>query len=145
MFVYGKKSKERLAEGHEFLQLVFAQVLKFQLMDVTILEGHRTVERQFELFEAGRSQIDGKTRLSNHNFSPSLAYDAAPYPVPKEDESTEPYYRLASIVFWAASVVRTAHPKYCNFFIRWGGDWDGDGEFSDQNFHDLAHYEIVRR
>ena len=145
MYVYGKKSLERLDESHEFLQLVFNQVLKFQMMDVTILEGHRSVERQFELFEDGKSKIDGKTRLGNHNYEPSLADDAAPYPVPTKEEGTERYYQLAALVMWAASVIRTKHPKYCNFFIRWGGDWDGDGEFTDQTFDDLAHFEIVRR
>jgi len=27
---------------------------------------------------------------------------------------------------------------------RWGGDWDGDGNLLDQNFHDLPHIEFVR-
>ena len=26
--------------------------------------------------------------------------------------------------------------------VRWGGDWDGDFEFKDQNFHDLPHFEL---
>lgn len=145
MYVYGNKSQERLDEGDKFLQLVFEQVLGFQLMDVTILEGHRTVERQNKLFLAGRSKIDGKTKLGNHNYKPSLAYDAAPYPVPKDGESTELYFKLAALVMWAASIIRTKHAKYRNYFIRWGGDWDGDGEFTDQTFDDLAHFEIVRR
>ena len=25
--------------------------------------------------------------------------------------------------------------------IRWGGDWDGDNEFTDQSFDDLVHFE----
>jgi len=28
--------------------------------------------------------------------------------------------------------------------IRWGGDWDGDGNLLDQNFHDLPHFELIR-
>ena len=27
--------------------------------------------------------------------------------------------------------------------IPWGGDWDGDGDFSDQRFHDLPHFELT--
>ncbi|MFQ5990813.1 MAG: hypothetical protein ACE5NA_00110 [Nitrospiraceae bacterium] len=26
--------------------------------------------------------------------------------------------------------------------IRWGGDWDGDRTFRDQNFNDLSHFEL---
>ena len=26
--------------------------------------------------------------------------------------------------------------------IRWGGDWDGDGEIKDNSFDDLVHIEI---
>jgi hypothetical protein len=26
--------------------------------------------------------------------------------------------------------------------IRWGGDWDGDGDFKDQTLVDLVHWEI---
>jgi hypothetical protein len=27
--------------------------------------------------------------------------------------------------------------------IRWGGDWDRDGDVLDQDFDDLFHFEIV--
>lgn len=27
--------------------------------------------------------------------------------------------------------------------IRWGGDWDGDNQMSDQKFDDLPHFELV--
>jgi hypothetical protein len=26
--------------------------------------------------------------------------------------------------------------------LRWGGDWDSDKDFSDQNFDDLVHWEL---
>jgi hypothetical protein len=28
------------------------------------------------------------------------------------------------------------------FHIRWGGDWDGDGDLTDQQFDDLFHIEV---
>jgi peptidoglycan L-alanyl-D-glutamate endopeptidase CwlK len=28
--------------------------------------------------------------------------------------------------------------------IRWGGDWDGDQDFRDQTFDDLAHFELIK-
>ena len=27
--------------------------------------------------------------------------------------------------------------------IRWGGDWDSDGDLDDQTFMDLGHFELV--
>jgi peptidoglycan LD-endopeptidase CwlK len=27
--------------------------------------------------------------------------------------------------------------------IRWGGDWDGDGDLSDHKFNDLPHFELI--
>ena len=29
-----------------------------------------------------------------------------------------------------------------NVPVRWGGDWDGDGEIKDNSFDDLVHIEI---
>lgn len=30
------------------------------------------------------------------------------------------------------------------YSTRWGGDWNGDGNLLDQNFHDLPHHEFIR-
>ena len=27
--------------------------------------------------------------------------------------------------------------------IRWGGNWDGDGQFSDQTLFDFGHFELI--
>jgi len=27
--------------------------------------------------------------------------------------------------------------------VRWGGDWDGDKDTTDQRFNDLVHFELV--
>ena len=29
--------------------------------------------------------------------------------------------------------------------IRWGGDWDGDGNNADSRFNDYPHYELARK
>jgi peptidoglycan L-alanyl-D-glutamate endopeptidase CwlK len=47
--------------------------------------------------------------------------DVAPYPIDWEDY--EKFY-------WFGG------------YIRWGGDWDGDGDFKDQTLVDLVHWEI---
>ena len=33
--------------------------------------------------------------------------------------------------------------KFMNVSLRWGGDWDGDGDRTDQTFNDLMHWELI--
>ena len=33
--------------------------------------------------------------------------------------------------------------KQLNTNIRWGGDWDNDGEIADNSFDDLVHVELL--
>lgn len=45
------------------------------------------------------------------------------------------FYHFAGFVL--ATAARLGTP------IRWGGDWDGDGDFMDQTFDDLVHFELL--
>ena len=99
--------------------------------DFSVLEGFRSDERQEELLRQGKTTKGAGE--SRHNTSPSLAVDIAPYPI--DWENPKRFYLLAGFMFQAASRVGVE--------IRWGGDWDGDWDHTDQNFHDLPHYEIV--
>jgi peptidoglycan LD-endopeptidase CwlK len=126
---YGQRSKSRLGECHEDLQTVFNEVIN--VIDTTILEGHRGEARQNQLFTEGKSKLEfphGK-----HNRKPSHAVDAAPYPVDWED--TDRWY------YWAGIVRGIAHMR--GIKLRWGGDWDGDTILDDQTFNDLPHFEIT--
>ena len=69
---------------------------------------------------------------SKHNRQPSLAADVIPYPVDWEDSKR--FYHFAGFVEGIAAAK--------GIKIRWGGDWDGDRSFADQNFHDLPHFEL---
>ena len=99
--------------------------------DFTILEGHRSDERQEELFHQDKSTL--RAGQSKHNSTPSLAVDVAPYPIDWEDPKR--FYLLAGFIFQAAEEQGVE--------IRWGGDWDGDWIHTDQKFHDLPHFEIL--
>lgn len=130
-YPYSSRSQSRLASCDPRLQQVFARAADF--WDIQIIEGHRSTRRQRQLFMAGKSKIDGVTRKGKHNHEPSLAVDAAPYPIDWED--TERFYQFGwGIVGLAASM---------GIKLRWGGDWDGDGETADQTFNDLVHFEVV--
>ena len=77
MYKFGKKSKERLRGVHPKLVNVLNELIK--IMDVTIIEGLRSEERQKELLEQGKT----KTKFSKH--IKGKAVDLAPYPIDWED------------------------------------------------------------
>lgn len=129
MFYYGEESERRLAEVHPDLQRVFREVIK--LMDVSIVTGHRGEEEQNEKYRKGLSQVQYPD--SAHNKEPSLAVDAAPYPYDPTDRER--------FTYMAGLVIGIAHGLGVK--VRWGGDWDQDGEVKDNNFDDLFHFELV--
>ncbi|MFI3241232.1 MAG: M15 family metallopeptidase [Alphaproteobacteria bacterium] len=134
MAEYSKTSKERLATCHESLAWLFTVVV--QNYDCSILEGYRTPERQAELLAKGKSKVkDGK-----HNSFPSNAVDVSPYPIPK-NWGVGDNLELAKFYHFAGYVKATADSLGVK--IRWGGDWNGNNDFSDQTFNDLVHFELV--
>jgi peptidoglycan L-alanyl-D-glutamate endopeptidase CwlK len=125
--IKGSQSLLRLDQLHPDLKRVIQRTA--QSRDLIIIEGHRGEKRQNELFYQGKSKLkwpDGK-----HNAFPSDAVDIAPYPLDWND--TASFHKLAVDVLKAA--VLEGVP------IRWGGDWDGDGDTKDQKFNDLVHFE----
>ena len=125
---YSKRSKERLATCDEKLQGVFNEVIKH--VDCSILEGHRSKERQNKLYDEGRTKVrypDGR-----HNFNPSRAVDVTPYPVDWEDRERQ--------TLFAGFVLGTARSMGIN--LRWGGDWDQDFQVMDNRFDDFPNFEI---
>ena len=125
---FSQRSKDRLATCDDRLQEVFEEVIKH--WDCTILQGERTKEEQDEFFRTGRSKV--RWPNSKHNSSPSKAVDVAPYPIDWNDTRRFDYF--------AGFVKGIALSK--GVTLRWGGDWDSDGDVRDQNFNDLPHFEI---
>jgi peptidoglycan L-alanyl-D-glutamate endopeptidase CwlK len=69
---------------------------------------------------------------SNHNHLPSWALDVA-------------HLQLDGSVKWdnAALLLFSRLMRAADKRIRWGGDWDGDGQTADETFHDWPHFELV--
>ena len=121
---FGRRSKERLKGVDERLVNVANELVK--IMDCTVLEGLRTKERQSKLIAEGKS----KTKYSKH--IEGKAIDIAPYPIDWEDRERFHYMGgMARGIGHALGVT-----------VRWGGDWDSDGEVKDNNFDDLVHIEL---
>tara|TARA_R100001530_G_scaffold101138_1_gene70306 strand:- start:736 stop:1113 length:378 start_codon:yes stop_codon:yes gene_type:complete len=121
---FGKRSKQRLKGVKPELVNVLNELVK--IMDVTIIEGLRSQERQNELVAKGAS----KTKYSKH--IEGKAVDLAPYPINWKDR--ERFHYMGGMVRGIG--------KQMKVDIRWGGDWDSDGEVADNSFDDLVHVEI---
>ena len=147
MPTYGTTSLLNLSTADARLQRVFKEVIK--VMDNSILHGERTTVEQYKLFKQGRLMVnerwviqdeskivtykDGIIKKSTHNYSPSKAVDAVPYPIDWQDTDRARYF--AGIVTGVAMMMGES--------IRWGGDWDRDTDLKDQSFMDLYHFEVV--
>ena len=79
---------------------------------------------------AGKSQLEYPK--SRHNLVPSMAVDVCPYPIDWNDRERFSYF---------AGYVRGVAAGM-GIDIRWGGDWDSDGEVKDNSFDDLPHFEL---
>jgi len=121
---FGRRSKERLKGVDAKLVNVANELIK--LMDVTVIEGLRSQERQNELVAQGKS----KTKFGKHVAGKAL--DLAPYPVDWEDR--ERFHYMGGLVRGIGHSLGVS--------VRWGGDWDSDGEIKDNSFDDLVHVEI---
>ncbi len=137
-YSFGKSSCQVLSMADERLQRVAQRALSFNQMDFSVIESFRTLERQKRLFDSRKSKIDGVTKKGKHNFKPSLAIDILPFPNEVNGvnvwEDRQRFCVLAGLMYAAASIEGVS--------IRWGGDWSGNGNNADSNFHDLPHFEI---
>ena len=139
MNTWSDSSAQNLDTSHFLMQQLFNEVLKYH--DCSVIYGFRSNEKQAEMFAEGKSKVGPGKSL--HNLYPSLAVDVIPYirGVGRitGNKPSDLYY-----FYHFAGVVKTlAAQKHIP--VRWGGDWDGDGNFFDQTFNDLYHWEIPRK
>ena len=127
---FGKRSKERLATCEKDLQMVFNEVIKH--VDCSVLEGHRSAERQDKLYDEGKTKV--RYPNGRHSSSPSRAVDVTPYPVDWADRERQ--------TLFAGFVLGVANQM--GIKLRWGGDWDQDFEVKDNRFDDFPHFELKK-
>ena len=125
---FGKKSKRVLDGLNEDLQELLSEVIKY--VDISLIEGIRSLDRQKELKKLGSA----KTLKSKHLTGEAV--DLAPYPIDWDDEKRFIY--VSGIIKGVAFAMGIP--------IRWGGDWNGDtllsNRDSEQTFDDLNHFEL---
>ena len=133
------RSLSRLEGVHPDLVRIVKRAIEITRQDFSVLEGVRTPERQAELYAQGRSkpgQIVTWTMTSNH-FKQADGYghavDLVPYPLDWSD--LRAFDAIAMAMFDAADEL--------GLKIRWGADWDQDGNLREKGESDSPHFELV--
>lgn len=107
-----------------------------EVADISLTEGYRGQKEQNEYYYGTPQRSKLPWPKGKHNKLPSPAVDFRPYPMPDRNEKL-----WASLAYIAGRVKQMAIED--GYDIRWGGDWDGDGDLTDQDFDDLFHLELT--
>jgi peptidoglycan LD-endopeptidase CwlK len=125
---FSKRSLKSLAELHPDLQRVASEAINE--VDFVILDAQRGRAEQEKAFKAGNSKAH--FGQSAHNWIPAVALDVVPYPI---DFNNVAGFKAIAKAFLAAA-------KRLDVPLRWGGDWDMDGDWKDERFLDWGHFEL---
>lgn len=143
-----RKWGPRSQAARETIDPRLAQVMDFILItiaDISLISGYRGEDEQNRLFAEGKSRA--RYGQSKHNQKPlSYAVDFQPYPMPNIDAHDPAKREKARKELWASLAYVAGAARvyaYANGWrLKWGGDWDMDGDLTDNNFDDLFHLEL---
>ncbi len=131
-FKLSQRSLNRLDGVHPVLIDIVKRAIEITPLDFGVSEGVRIPERQKELFESGASKTLESRHLTGH------AIDLVAY--------------FQGEVSWHIGHYQRLHEEAMNiaaeelgYNIVWGGDWDDDGDYTDQTFVDGPHWQLSRR
>lgn len=138
MYKFGKNSEAKMETIDPRLVRVLRRALGYNVIDFSVTEGARSKAEQNRLYEIGRSKL--MWPYSKHNVTEknpkSEATDLMPWVNGASSDHVAHCCLLAGLMFAAAAEEGVP--------IRWGGNWDRDGEpVTDQSFNDLVHYELI--
>lgn len=141
---YGRNSSNKLRTCHPKLQHVARQGLIYSPYDISIIHGWRGEAEQNALYDSGLSRVRWPDSRHNKSRDPAYAYgisdaiDFMPYLPHLGERVWEQTHIFACIAgcFFAAAVE-------VGVTLRWGGDWDGDGDTQEHRLQDWGHIELV--
>ena len=136
-FQWSPLSIQRLNTCHPILGILSDKALAASPFDLAILSGYRDKVEQDRLFAEKKTKLKFPDSKHNHLFS--LAVDVVPYPVNWTDDQTR-FYFMAGLFFGVFETIPNDE-----FDLRWGGDWNRNGDFKDQSFLDLPHFELIEK
>lgn len=128
---FSEESIENLETCDDRIQEILNEAIRYT--DFSVTEGYRNEEDQNRYYREGKSQL--KYPESKHNKIPSKAVHVLPYPFPG-------WENVAAFAYVAGYIIAVADQM--GYRLRWGGNWDMDRRIlTDQEFDDLAHFEIL--
>ena len=122
MFKLGKKSQKALIGVHPDIIKVINRALEISVIDFTVIEGLRTLERQKVLYAAGATKTLKSRHLTGH------AVDLAPYINGSIRWDWPLFYKIADAM--------KAASKELGIPLEWGGDW--------KSFKDGPHWQLPK-
>jgi peptidoglycan LD-endopeptidase CwlK len=138
-YALGAGSRAKLRGVSPDLVRVVERAIALSTQDFAVLEGVRTPERQAELYAQGRTApgpVVTWTLKSRHFAGPDgygHAVDLVPWPV--DWNTPAKFDAIAQAMFAAADELGVT--------IRWGADWDMDGQPRERGESDSPHFELV--
>lgn len=119
-------SEAKLLGVHLDLVRVVHQALEISKVDFTVVEGLRTIEKQREYFNAGKSRTMKSRHLTGH------AVDLMPYLDTDGDGDKEGSWELSH--FYPINDAMQSAARSLGVKIVWGGSW--------ASFLDCPHFEL---
>jgi peptidoglycan L-alanyl-D-glutamate endopeptidase CwlK len=143
MFHWSKSSQAKLDSCCRELQLIADKALAYGVIDIKIVHGYRGEQEQNDLYHQTPPATAKLFPYSKHNHETegepdSLAVDFAPVV-----NGTIHWRDTHSFALVAGLLMAAA--RELGFTLRWGGDWDRDGQTTDQTLMDYGHVEVVRK
>jgi hypothetical protein len=141
---YGARSISKLDTCHEELVEVFHIYRQKQFYEITIIHGWRGEEIQHQAFIEGNSTKDWPDSKHNHidqatHKAQSLAVDFAPWCRLPNGKMGVPWKDTHAFAIVGGILLAIA--KDLGYNLRYGGDWDMDGQTTDQTLMDWGHIE----
>jgi peptidoglycan L-alanyl-D-glutamate endopeptidase CwlK len=135
--------QRQLATVHPDLQRVVVEAVRRLPFDCFIIYGHRTTAEQQNLFALGRTRpgrrvtnIDGVTKKSRHNYTPSLAIDMGPASLIATGRWVESAAAIKQFDELGAMAEAVAKELGVADF-EWGGRW--------ARLRDRPHFQLNRK
>lgn len=151
---FGAKSRALLEGLHPYLRQLLEEAVVER--DITIVSGFRGKEEQDELLR------NGKTTLAYPKSKHNTVATQVDVDLGFAANVGAPLARGVDIALWHSTVPHILWNRSSEFYLlagyltglaktvlphgwslRVGADWDGDGDTTDQKFHDLGHIELI--
>ena len=139
--VFGERSQRNLAGVYPLLVEIATDALQISKSDFTVICGYRDKAGQDAALRAGTTKVSFPN--SAHNQSDpttkqprSCAIDVIPYPFTGWDDPAMrvAWKQIADAMFAAA--------KKRGVELRWGGDFNRDGDKTTKDSWDSPHFEL---